>query len=69
MQVDVGPPSEQDRFGVVIEPRPLRAGEKCSREPDSASSTVKATGATLVAERRVVERKDEAIEREYSFAH
>ena len=28
LPVDVGPPSEQDRFGVMIEPRSLRAGEK-----------------------------------------
>ena len=39
LQVDVGPPSEQDRFGVMIQPWPLRAGEKCPREPDTASST------------------------------
>ena len=39
LQIDVSPPSEQDRFGVMIESRPLRAGGKCSREPDSTSST------------------------------
>jgi hypothetical protein len=63
LQVDVDPPSQQDRFGVmteVLNHGSLQAEEDCLREPDSASSTearslgvqaVKAAGATLVADR------------------
>ncbi|KAH9984029.1 hypothetical protein BJV77DRAFT_966398 [Russula vinacea] len=36
---DLGPPSKQDRFELVIEPRVLASGENCLPEPDSASPT------------------------------